>query len=60
MSNSWGRLVFAGPTADLRAIRVEIKRHKSRCSTMDPLTSFHPHPQAVEDSVARSLGSEAE
>jgi hypothetical protein len=26
MSNSLGRLIFAGPTADMRAIRVEIMK----------------------------------
>jgi hypothetical protein len=37
------RLVFASPTADMPAIRVEIKRHESRHSNMNPLPSFNPH-----------------
>jgi hypothetical protein len=46
MSNSLGRLVFASPTADMRVIRVEIKRYESRYSTMNPLTSFNPFAAA--------------
>jgi hypothetical protein len=42
MSNGLGRMIFANPTADMRAIRVEIKRHESRHPTMNPSTGFNP------------------
>jgi hypothetical protein len=55
MSNGLGRMIFVSPTADMCAIRVEIKRHESRHPTMNPLTGFNP--LVLEQGVNGRLGS---